>query len=141
MEHKKKQNWDQKRKAPSFNYPQKSGFAGAPKASTMLITNNFKIQGKNTGVIYTYKVDFLEGAGSGTGGGSGVGGEGASFASTDAQLLTQGMSNVSLGIGSSTGLETFQKFRIMNAQKEQLKKVFIQYVFVGNNLFSTEYHD
>lgn len=26
----------------------------------------------------------------------------------------------------------------MNAHKEQLKKIFMQYVFVGNNLFSTE---
>jgi hypothetical protein len=26
----------------------------------------------------------------------------------------------------------------MNAHKDQLKKIFMQYVFVGNNLFSTE---
>lgn len=116
MEHKKKQNWDPKRKAQPFGYPQKPGIAAAPKTSTHLITNNFKIHGKNSGVIYTYKVDFLEGAGSGAGSGEGSG---------DAQLLTQSMANVSLGIGSSSGLETFQKFRIMNAQKDQLKKVFI----------------
>ena len=40
--------------------------------------------------------------------------------------------------GSGTTLETFQKFRIMNAHKDQLKKIFMQYVFVGSNLFSTE---
>lgn len=40
--------------------------------------------------------------------------------------------------GSGTSLETFQKFRIMNAHKDQLKKIFMQYVFVGSNLFSTE---
>lgn len=29
----------------------------------------------------------------------------------------------------------------MNAHREQLRKIFLQYVFVGNNLFSTESHD
>lgn len=48
---------------------------------------------------------------------------------------------MSLGIGSKTGLETFQKFKIMNAHRDQLKKIFVQYVFVGNNLFSTELLD
>jgi hypothetical protein len=42
------------------------------------------------------------------------------------------------GGGSGNSLETFQKFRIMNAHKDQLKKILAQYVFVGNNLFSTE---
>ncbi len=36
------------------------------------------------------------------------------------------------------GLETFQKFRIMNAQKDKIKSIFSRYVFVGNNLFSTD---
>jgi hypothetical protein len=126
MEHKKKQqNWDKSRKPQSFNYPQKSGVAAEPKTKTMLITNNFKIRGKNSGVIYTYKVDFLEGAGSGGAGGSVISGEGTGFGQSDSQALTHAMSKVSLGIGSSSGLETFQKFKIMNAQKEQLKKVFI----------------
>jgi hypothetical protein len=44
----------------------------------------------------------------------------------------------SSGSGGVGALETFQKFRIMNAHKDQLKKIFLQYVFVGNNLFSTE---
>jgi hypothetical protein len=44
----------------------------------------------------------------------------------------------SSGVGNGGNLETFQKFRIMNAHKDQLKKIFMQYVFVGNNLFSTE---
>ena len=36
-----------------------------------LITNNFKIKSKNKGVIYTYKVDFIEKQGGEGGGGSG----------------------------------------------------------------------
>lgn len=48
---------------------------------------------------------------------------------------------MSLVKGASAGLETFQKFKIMNAHKDQLKKMFMHYVFVGNNLFSTELHD
>ncbi len=48
--------------------------------------------------------------------------------------------NLNRGASASNGgaLETFQKFRIMNAQKEKLKGVFEKYVFVGNNLFSTD---
>jgi hypothetical protein len=34
------------------------------------------------------------------------------------------------------GLETFQKFRIIKAHDQQLKQIFLQYVFIGNNLFS-----
>ncbi len=47
---------------------------------------------------------------------------------------------MSLGRGASPagGLETFQKFRIMNSHKDQLKNIFSRYVFVGNNLFSTD---
>lgn len=55
--------------------------------------------------------------------------------------INTSMSKLSLGIGNKSGLETFQKFRIMNAHKDQIKKIFTQYVFVGNNLFSTELID
>ena len=34
-------------------------------------------------------------------------------------------------------LETFQKFKIMSASAPQLKQIFLQYVFVGTNLYST----
>ena len=34
-------------------------------------------------------------------------------------------------------LETFQKFKIMTASAPQLKQIFLQYVFVGTNLYST----
>jgi hypothetical protein len=31
------------------------------KGTVQLVTNNFKIKTKNHGIIYTYKVDFIEG--------------------------------------------------------------------------------
>ena len=46
------------------------------------------------------------------------------------------MSTSSFGKGRE-GLETFQKFKIMNANAPQLKTIFLKYVFVGTNLFST----
>jgi hypothetical protein len=55
--------------------------AATTRTQVNLITNNFKIKSKNQGVIYTYKVDFLEGAGSGGGGLGGV--ENSSFLSDD----------------------------------------------------------
>jgi hypothetical protein len=107
----------------------------APNRSQInLITNNFKIRSKNHGVIYTYKVDFIEGSGPGgaSGGGTSSGGgfESGSIGSSmggDDQLSTT-MSMMSLGKGHSVGgsnLETFQKFRIMNAHKDQLKKIYV----------------
>jgi hypothetical protein len=42
-----------------------------------------------------------------------------------------------LSLSENNQLETFQKFKIMNATAPQLKQIFLQYVFVGNNLFST----
>jgi hypothetical protein len=72
-----------------------------------LITNNFKIKSKNHGVIYTYKVDFLEGSGPGgaTTGSSSMGG------GYETHDVEQSMSMMSLGKmgsgGSSSGLETF----------------------------------
>jgi hypothetical protein len=50
-------------------------------------------------------------------------------------MMTLGKGSSGSGGGS---LETFQKFRIMNAHKEQLKNIFSRYVFVGNNLFATD---
>ena len=35
------------------------------------------------------------------------------------------------------GLETFQKYKILSAHASILKNVFMHYVCVGNNLFST----
>lgn len=57
------------------------------------------------------------------------------------EQINTALSKMTLSTGQSGGLETFQKFKIMNAHKEQLKKIFMQYVFVGNNLFSTELID
>jgi hypothetical protein len=44
-------------------------------------------------------------------------------------------SNISRG--SLGTLETFQKYKIINAHTTQLKQIFLQFVFVGSNLFST----
>jgi hypothetical protein len=94
--------------------------AAPVRTQVNLITNNFKIKSKNSGVIYTYKVDFLEGAGCGSGGSGGA--DSKSFTSDD--QINSSMSSMSLGIGNKGGLETFQKFKIMNAHKDQIKKIF-----------------
>jgi hypothetical protein len=44
-----------------FSSPKKSGVAAPLKGPIELITNNFKIKSQNHGIIYTYKVDFIEG--------------------------------------------------------------------------------
>jgi len=48
--------------------------------------------------------------------------ENSSFQGDD-QINTS-MSSLSMGIGNKAGLETFQKFKIMNAHKDQIKKIF-----------------
>jgi hypothetical protein len=114
--------------------------APSNRSQINLITNNFKIRSKKEqGVIYTYKVDFLEG--SGPGGVSGSAGYEGSTTMESSDQLNNSMSMMSLSKGQSSGggsLETFQKFRIMNNHKEQLKSIFSRHVFVGNNLFSTD---
>lgn len=50
------------------------------------------------------------------------------------QVSTTSASSLGKGTG---GLETFLKFKIMNANAAQIKKIFLKYVFVGSNLFST----
>jgi hypothetical protein len=46
-----------------FQTPRKSGVAAPAKGPIELITNNFRIksQNDNQGIIYTYKVDFIDG--------------------------------------------------------------------------------
>jgi len=44
-----------------FSSPRKSGVAAPLKGPIVLITNNFRIRSQNRGIIYTYKVDFIEG--------------------------------------------------------------------------------
>jgi hypothetical protein len=103
-----------------------------PQGSTLtLITNDFRIQTKNKGVIHTYSVDFIVSSGPG------------------ASSLTEGVvgeeeekkgalkAKVAAGTGGPHILETFQKFRIMNMLSEQLRKIFVHQIFVGTNLFST----
>lgn len=57
--HRKKPFNDSPKKTHPFQ-PQRSGTAHQPKSQINLITNNFKIKSKNHGVIYTYRVDFIE---------------------------------------------------------------------------------
>jgi hypothetical protein len=109
-----------------FSSPRKSGVAAPHKGPIVLITNNFRIRSQNRGIIYTYKVDFIEG-----------------HAAVSEQQNTHGVtgnlsddgSNVSRG--SLGTLETFQKYKIINAHTQQLKSIFMQFVFVGSNLYST----
>ena len=111
---------------PMFSSPRKSGVAAPHKGPIVLITNNFRIRSQNRGIIYTYKVDFIEG-----------------HAAVSEQQNTHGVagklsddgSNVSRG--SLGTLETFQKYKIINAHTQQLKSIFLQFVFVGSNLYST----
>lgn len=44
-----------------FGSPRKSGVAAPNKGPITLITNNFRIRSRNHGIIYTYRVDFIEG--------------------------------------------------------------------------------
>lgn len=38
-------------------------------------------------------------------------------------------------------LETFQKYKILGAQANKLKSIFVNYISVGNNIFSTSQID
>jgi hypothetical protein len=38
-------------------------------------------------------------------------------------------------------LETFQKYKILGAQQTKLKSIFVNYISVGNNIFSTSLVD
>jgi len=89
-----------------FTSPRKSGVAAPLKGPIELITNNFRIRSQNHGIIYTYRVDFIEGPAAmiDTQNTQGVAGN----ASNDDQA-----SNVSRG--SLGALETFQKYKIINA--------------------------
>ena len=133
MEQRQKPQWDQGKKQGGFSKPMKSKVAAPIKGPIQLITNNFKIKSKNHGIIYTYRVDFIEGSPEVTGGNRGGGDKSSNY---EEEEIKTSFTKLSLG-GGGNGLETFQKFKIMNAHATQLKAIFMQYVFVGNNLFST----
>jgi hypothetical protein len=121
-----------KKNRPMFSSPRKSGVAAPTKGPIELITNNFRIRSQNHGIIYTYRVDFIDGASAAVIESSNTAGV------TGNQSDDQG-SNVSRG--SLGTLETFQKYKIINAHTHQLKQIFLQFVFVGSNLFSTSEFD
>jgi hypothetical protein len=113
-----------------FSSPRKSGVAAPHKGPIELITNNFRIKSQNHGIIYTYKVDFIDGP---------------SAALIENQNTQGGLANddqvSNVSRGSLGQLETFQKYKIINAHTHQLKQIFLQFVFVGSNLFSTSEFD
>jgi len=102
------------------------------KGPIELITNNFRIKSQNHGIIYTYRVDFIDGQ-------SAAIIESSNTQGVPPQTSDDQGSNVSRG--SLGALETFQKYKIINAHTHQLKQIFLQFVFVGSNLFSTSDFD
>jgi 3-oxoacyl-[acyl-carrier-protein] synthase III len=97
-----------------FTSPKKSGVAAPHKGPIELITNNFRIKSQNHGIIYTYKVDFIDGASA------------AVIESKNTQggiVAEDPVSDVSRG--SFSQLETFQKYKIINAHTQQLKQIFL----------------
>lgn len=85
--------------------PRKSGVAAPTKGPIELITNNFRIRSRNHGIIYTYRVDFIEGHVAMN--------ESQSNPAVQGNLSDDQASNVSKG--SLGALETFQKYKIINA--------------------------
>jgi len=118
---------DKRGRGQPFGSPRKSGVAAPAKGPIVLITNNFRIRSRNHGIIHTYRVDFIEGQAAAS--------EGHEQMGNKERLSDDQGSNVSRG--SLGALETFQKYKIINAHSQQLKQIFLQFVFVGSNLFST----
>jgi hypothetical protein len=117
----------EKKNRPMFTSPRKSGVAAPLKGPIELITNNFRIRSQNHGIIHTYRVDFIDGQTAMV--------ESQNTQGVAGNLSDDQASNVSRG--SLGSLETFQKYKIINAHTHQLKQLFLQFVFVGSNLFST----
>jgi hypothetical protein len=82
--------------------------AAPTKGPIVLITNNFRIRSRNHGIIYTYKVDFIEGHAAEK-----------PLEEKAGNLSDDQASNLSRG--SLGALETFQKYKIINAHTQQLK--------------------
>jgi hypothetical protein len=102
MEPRKKPHYERGGKQGAFSSPKKSQVAAPVKGPIQLITNNFKIKSKNHGIIYTYKVDFIEG-GPAVAGGNRGGGDSSSF--LEEEEIKTSFTNLSLG--GANGLETF----------------------------------
>ena len=114
-----------------------------PKGPINLITNNFKIRSSNHGIIYTYSVDFIDGESSSVQQALPSPTEPSTASSgnleeTKTPLL--GMQTNPSGIYTSYSanhLETFQKYKILGAHSAKLKSIFVNYVCVCDNIFST----
>ena len=89
-----------------FDGPRQSRVSAPHAGPIKLVTNNFRIKSQNHGIIYTYRVEFIEGHAAAVDNGSGSKGLGNN--SSDDQQ--------SKGSHTSMGqLETFQKYKIINA--------------------------
>lgn len=88
-----------------------------------LVTNDFRINSKSKGLIYTYDVEIK-------------------VNEEDTKEETKEKTKKSLKASSTDGgsvdgeLKTFQKFKIFKILDDQLKKIYSKYIFVGQNLFS-----
>lgn len=130
------------------NSPQRGSHALVPRGPINLITNNFKIRSQNHGIIYTYSVDFIDGENSQA--------QQALPAPETATATTEKLEETKtpamqyspggtplvnpMGIHTSYStnhLETFQKYKILGAHSAKLKSIFVNYVCVGDNIFST----
>ena len=94
----------EKKNRPMFGSPRKSGVAAPLKGPIELITNNFRIKSQNHGIIYTYRVDFIDG-------------QPAALLENSAAQQQSSMNDQgsNLSGGSLGQLETFQKYKIINA--------------------------
>ena len=121
-----------------------------PKGPINLITNNFRIRSHNHGIIHTYAVSFIERDVFSAVQKLPVAKEGEAAdelpATSNPEETTGAEENKAHQIAETTALvanfggdslETFQKYKILGAHTAKLKSIFMQYISVGNNIFST----
>lgn len=133
------------------NSPAKSSHALVSRGPINLITNNFKIKSQSNGIIYTYSVEFIDGE------------QQAPQTTTSANPETSAVQDATSALAKMSieeskepapkqhravvrdlavdNLETFQKYKILGAQANKLKSIFVNYISVGNNIFSTSQID
>jgi hypothetical protein len=140
---------------------QRGGHSVVPRGPINLITNNFKIRSQNHGIIYTYSVEFIDGENAvlqqslpppqnlttadsldqeKAGAEDAVSQEAkvtGAEESKEQQPTAQPHPSQMHTTYSTNHLETFQKYKILGAQSAKLKSIFVNYVCVGDNIFST----
>jgi len=119
-----------------------------PKGPINLITNNFRIRSQNHGIIHTYAVSFIERERNYSEKPLGEvplpKPEGAQVETNpededeETKQMTANSETTALVANfGADSLETFQKYKILGAHAAKLKGIFMQYISVGNNIFST----